>query len=237
MKKSKKCSPKSSIKKQHITRANHSSLKIRKEPTESSVDLNFFHESLFLIVSLLHGSLFFLLCEKILDLINNFSLSKASYLLFLFCVFFRIFQTHLLAAIKYTNKWVFKPLDYILVFGTSLFEYLMFSIDRIQKNQHYWYYSLLFLFCFFGVIGYALSYIRTRKSFSLQEKKKERILQCLNILCIILVGAINAIYYFVFYRKDFAIVISNASSSIVLLINILLSLSLSKDQLRFFIKM
>lgn len=208
----------------------------RKPNKKSGEELTFFHETLILIVSLLHGNLFFILGEKLVEMINDFSFSKASQLLFMFCVFFRIFQTHLLAAIKYTNKWVFKPLDFVLVFGTSLFEYLLFSNDTIHNNQSNWYYGLLFFFCIFGIIGYALSYFRTKRSFPAHERRKELLLQSANIICVLLVGVINAVCYFFFQRSNTFLVISNLSSSLILIFNVFLSLSLSKDQLRNVIK-
>ena len=78
---------------------------------QNQKQLSFFYEILVLIVSLLHGTLFFSLAEKTIDLINSFTLIGLSYLTFFFAIFLRIFQTHILAAIKYTEKWDFKPLD------------------------------------------------------------------------------------------------------------------------------
>lgn len=197
--------------------------------------LNFFYEVLILIVSLLHGTLFFVLAEKVIDLINQFTMIDLSYLIFFFSLFFRIFQTHLLAAVKYTEKWTFKPMDFVLVFFTALFEYILFSYERISASSKQWYFYLIFAFCFFGIIGYFTTYIRTRNSYKRDKKNLELRIQIINMICIFVIGALHLVCYLKLYPSIFNSIFINFISAIILLLNIYLSLLLSKEQLKNFL--
>ncbi len=194
--------------------------------------LSFFYEVLVLIVSLLHGTLFFSLADRTIDLINHFSLLNLSYLLFFFSLFFRIFQTHLLAAVKYTEKWTFKPMDFLLVFFTALFEYILFSKEEIVYDPHKWYFPLIFVFWLFGALGYLTTYIRTRKSYQGKNRTLELRLQIINILCISIIGALHLLCYFEFAPIIFNIIHINLTSFVVFIINIYFSLSFSKEELK-----
>lgn len=205
-----------------------------KQPTKQQ-RLNFFYEVLILIVSLLHGTLFFLLAEKVIDLINRFSILNLSYIIFFFSLFFRIFQTHLLAAVKYTEKWTFKPMDFVLVFFTALFEYILFSYEQILANSKQWYFYLILSFCFFGIIGYFTTYMRTRNSYEKDKKNLELRIQTINMICIFVIGVLHLICYLKLYSTVFNPVFVNFVSAIVLLLNIYFSLLLSKEQLRNFL--
>lgn len=204
---------------------------------EEKDKLDFFHEILVLIVSLLHGTLFFILADKLLELINNFSIFRLSVLAFHYSLFLRIFQTHLLAAIKYTKKWVFKPMDFIMVFITALFEYILFYNEKIKSNREDWYYYSIFAFCLFGVIGYYITYQRTRKNYNGDGKRTELRIQFTNIFCILLVNILNLIGYFHIYTNENIVAIMNFSSFFIIMINIYISLNLSKSQLKEMLKM
>ena len=158
------------------------SKKIRRKSKETK--LTFFYEVLVLIVSLLHGTLFFVLAEQAIDLINNFSFWGLSKVVFFFILFLRIFQTHILAAIKYSEKWLFKSMDFILVFLTALFEYILFSSHRILDCGQTWYLLLILIFCIFGISGYGITYLRVRNSYSGNAKRNELRIQIINIICI-----------------------------------------------------
>lgn len=198
--------------------------------------LSFFYDVLVLIVSLLHGTLFFLLADKVIDLINNFTVLGLSFLLFYFSLFLRIFQTHILAAVKYTEKWVFRPMDFIMVFFTALFEYLLINNERIRNSREEWYYYTIFAFCLFGVIGYFITYRRTCKHYDGIEKSAELHIQIINIVCILIVGILNFFNYFHIFSQCITVSCVNFFSSGVLVLNIYLSLRLSKNQIKDLIK-
>lgn len=203
---------------------------------EEKDKLDFFHEVLVLIVSLLHGTLFFILADKLIELINNFSILKLSFLLFHYSLFLRIFQTHLLAAIKYTKKWVFKPMDFIMVFITALFEYLLFFNERIKFNREEWYYYSIFVFCLFGVFGYYITYRRTFRNYDSNEKTTELRIQLTNIFFILLIDVLNLIGYFHIFTQQSVVAVMNFSSFFAIIINIYISLYLSRGQLKNLLK-
>lgn len=197
---------------------------------------SFFYDVLILIVSLLHGTLFFILADRLIDLINNFTVLELSFLMFFFALFLRIFQTHILAAVKYTEKWVFRPMDFIMVFATALFEFLLINNEQIRNSREEWYYYTIFVFCLFGVIGYFITYRRTYNNYNGVEKSAELHIQIINIVCILIVGILNSFNYFHIFSQCITVPFVNFFSSGVLVLNIYLSLRLSKNQIRSLIK-
>lgn len=197
---------------------------------------SFFYDILILIVSLLHGTLFFLLAEKAIELINDYSIEKMSYLALYFSIFLRIFQTHILAAVKYTEKWLFKPMDFVMVFFTALFEYVLFNNDKISVGRDEWHYYTLFVFCLFGVIGYLITYLRTYKDYKRKERSTELGIQSINIFCILVVGIVKLLCYLKIWPEFLDVVMANFVSAGVLIVNIYLSLKLSKNQINSLIK-
>ena len=197
---------------------------------------SFFYDMLVLIVSLIHGTFFFVLAERLVNIINDFSVVRLSYLLFYFSLFLRIFQTHILAAVKYTEKWVFRPMDFLLVFSTALFEYLIFYNEEINNCRQEWYYFTIFAFCLFGTIGYLLTYLRTKNDYNGKEKSDELLIQLINIVCVVVVGVLNLFCYLNVWSQLISVSFVNFSSSILLVLNIYLSLRLSKNQLNKIIK-
>lgn len=194
--------------------------------------LSFFYDVLVLIVSLLHGTLFFVLADKLIELINHFSVLELSFLMFFFSLFLRIFQTHILAAVKYTEKWVFRPMDFIMVFSTALFEYLLVNNEKIKNNREEWYYYTIFAFCAFGVIGYFITYRRTYNNYDGIEKFAELHIQMINIVCILIVGILNLFNYFHIFSQCITVPFVNFVSAGVLVLNIYFSLHLSKNQIK-----
>ena len=209
------------------------SKKIRRKSKETK--LTFFYEVLVLIVSLLHGTLFFVLAEQAIDLINNFSFWGLSKVVFFFILFLRIFQTHILAAIKYSEKWLFKSMDFILVFLTALFEYILFSSHRILDCGQTWYLLLILIFCIFGISGYGITYLRVRNSYSGNAKRNELRIQIINIICIFIIGILYLLCYFKLMTGILKLTYVNFISAIILLINMYFSLQLSKEELRKFL--
>ena len=228
------------MKKGKKTRLKENSLKtdkyLKEKTNRDDKKMDFFHEILILIVSLLHGSLFFILADQLIDLINSFSFLELSSLIFCFALFFRIFQTHLLAAIKYTEKWSLKPLDFVMVFITALFEYLLFSSEDIQSNGKDVYYHIIFIFCIFGIIGYFVTYKRTYKNYKKSGKKNELKIQAINIFCILFIGLLSIIGYVIYPIYPIITTVMNLFSAFMLFININLSIRLSKKQLNDILK-
>ncbi len=204
--------------------------------TDKDKSRSFFYDILILIVYLLHGTLFFVLAEKVVELINYFSVIKLSYLLFFFAIFLRIFQTHILAAVKYTEKWLFRPMDFIMVFLTALFEYILFNNDEILGASSEWHFYTVFAFCSFGIVGYFVTYRRTYKDYEGVDRKSERLIQLINILCIFAVGVLKLLSYLYIFPEYINILLPNFLSAGILVLNIYLSLRLSGRQINKIIK-
>lgn len=204
--------------------------------TDKENKRSFFYDILILIVSLLHGTLFFVLAEKVVELINNFSVIKLSYLLFFFAIFLRIFQTHILAAVKYTEKWLFRPMDFIMVFLTALFEYILFNNSEILGASTEWHFYTVFAFCLFGIVGYFVTYRRTYKDYEGADRKSERLIQLINIICILAVGVLKVLSYLYIFPECINISLPNFLSAGILVLNIYLSLRLSGRQINKIIK-
>ncbi|MDR0813441.1 MAG: hypothetical protein LBO63_05495 [Oscillospiraceae bacterium] len=203
---------------------------MQQHAEENKVD--FSYEVIILIVSLLHGNLFFLLADKLINLLNKFSFSSLSYLIFFTSVFIRVFQTHILAAIKSSGKWIFKPTDFIYVFFTALFEYLLFSSDKITKIGVNLYFYLIFAYCVFGIFGYLLTYLRSRKSCDAKYLDTEATTQTINIMVVFIVGVLHLGYYFSAFASYVSIDCISYISSFLLLLNVYTSLKLSETQLK-----
>ncbi len=187
-----------------------------------------FREILFLLVSLIQGSLFFILAEQTVSLINSFSLECFSNLIFFYVILFRILQTHLLAAIKYDNKWDVNPFDFILVFITAILEYILFSYEQIQVSNMDVYYITLLVFCVFGAIGYLITYMRTCKN-TKNYAKTERIVHMNNILSLVIIAIIYGVFYCNGIINPTSIIIRNIIATTILGRNIYISIKLSRN--------
>ena len=180
-----------------------------------------------LLVSLLHGSLFIFLCERTLRAIETFSWQQLSVELLFYAIFFRMLQTQILAALKYGGVWRVRPFDFILVFVTVLFEYIVFMHDSIQGVGTWFLRTVLIGFALFGIAGYIITYASIRKKLSPENLKRERIVQTVNVSVVLLIGAL-----FVYdlnwqpFREFF--MIANLAVALLLWINIYISIRLSK---------
>lgn len=191
-----------------------------------------YREAFLLIVSLLHGSIFFILADKVIPIIKDFSLLKLSFLLFFFSLFFRIFQTHSLAAISYAGKWKFHPFDFMLVFVTALFEYVLFSLDESTLSKEPIYFHLVCGFALFGIVGYFFTYLKARGKQFPDEQKGEFYIQAINMSCLSVMGVLQELVFDnVIPKEPCYISCVNIVSSLILFANIWSSVHLSKNHL------
>jgi hypothetical protein len=181
-----------------------------------------------LIVSLLHGTLFFILGERLIDLLNDYSLEHLSLQVLFFSLFFRILQTHLLAALKYDSAWQIKPYDFVFIFFTALMEYLAFMHESVAPSRDWFLRTVLVIFATFGVVGYSLTYASTRNAIAdLNDRRRERIVQGTNITVVALMGALCLVD--LLWRPFPAFfVIVNFVVSAALWLNLWISIRLSK---------
>ena len=143
-------------------------------------------------------------------------------------MFFRIIQTHLLAAIKYPRMWKIKPFDYILVFLTAFFEYILLSYKNFDFDNEIFISILLILFSVYGIIGYALTYLSIKKGLTNnKELRKERKIHIINITVLII---ILTFYLINFHKEINAFVHINYITSILLIVSIFLSMKLSSHK-------
>ncbi len=181
-----------------------------------------------LIVSLLHGTLFFILGERLVELFKAYSLEHLSLLVLFFSLFFRILQTHLLAALKYDTAWRIKPYDFVFVFFTALVEYLVFMHESIAPSRDWFLRSVLVIFATFGVVGYSLTYASTRTSIAdPDDRRRERIVQGTNITVVALMGALCLVDLLWRPFPEFFVIV-NFVVSAVLWLNVWISIRLSK---------
>lgn len=175
-----------------------------------------FKDAIILMVSLLHGNLFFIIAGNTIELINHFSCYGLSLLLFDYAIFLRVFQTHILAAIKYDKKWKIQPLDYIWLFCTALFEYILFNSKLIDGWNDTIRNYVIIGFCFIGAIGYFLSYNRTKDQYKEAGRKSELIIQSTNIMVLVIVGGLHIVKVLIKYEDS----IPNYLCTVWILINI-----------------
>lgn len=154
------------------------------------------------MVSLLHGSLFFTIAGNTIELINAFTYYKLSILLFDYAIFLRVFQTHILAAIKYDRKWDIRPLDYVWLFCTALFEYILFNSKEINGWNDTIRNYVIIGFCTVGIIGYALSYFRTKDQYHEHDKASEQVIQSTNIMFLAIIGGIHIVKIAIKYEDS-----------------------------------
>lgn len=188
-------------------------------------------KSVFIVIAtLLQSSIFLLLCDHCIDLINDFSVMKLSYFILHFCVFIRIIQTHLLAAIKYSETWTLFPLDFVLVFLTAMFEYVLIKSDAITQGTQDQKTSVLIMgFCIYGIIGYGITLSRIVHSSDSSTRKRECTLQGWNIAILVFIFILHSIVWISSFSFPFLLV--NFLTSILVGINVYLSMSLSMYKL------
>ena len=139
----------------------------------------------FLLVSLLHGSLFFSLVDNLLTR-GEFTQPLFWTTAFLnLSVFFRVLQSQLAAALKYDRYWKLKPFDFASVFLAVLLEYLLFCHDKYPWGRGQFRPTLLTIFCMFGVLSYIGSLSRVKKQLSTEDLSAEMKIQILNVVAMI----------------------------------------------------
>ena len=164
-----------------------------------------YYKSLFLlIISLMHGTLFFTVLER-LTITAPWELGLGDILTHLLyaVVYLRVFQSQVSAAIKYDRLWQFSLSDFILVFGAVSFEYLLFNSRKV-----YWIGSdgeliLILVFAIFASVSYLMSYLRVRSGLNTKTKRSEMRIQISNVAAMVLVGTIAlTLYAFPLERLD-----------------------------------
>lgn len=140
-----------------------------------------FRSLFLLIVSLLHGNIFIALTERVISQVGapNGGIFWTTTVLY-YVLFFRILQSQLAAAMKYDSAWRVSPFDFVVVFLTAIFEYVLFTHDRFAWASDTFRLQLLLAFSFFGAASYLFTYMRTRGEMGRAERTSERIIQILN---------------------------------------------------------
>lgn len=184
-----------------------------------------FKELFILIISILHGELFFIISEHTLLLIDDFNIEWLSKIILFYAVFFRIFQTQILAAIKYDGIWKVRIYDFIIVFITVLFEFIFFKISFSDNVLNMRGHIFMIIFALFGIFGYYHTYITYKNNVS-SDFKNEKKLQIINIMALLIILIIEIIVLWVTNIK--IIIYSNILIAIILYINIFISLSFPK---------
>lgn len=144
-----------------------------------------------LILSLLHGNIFFALTESML--IASEKGADATYwslVVFNYVIFFRILQSQLMAALKYDSRWTLGVFDYLVVFLTCLFEYVLFTRVRFSWGGEDFFLRLILGFAAFGAFGYLLTYLRTSGRLPKRIRRVELVLQSTNVLVLVVVGGL-----------------------------------------------
>lgn len=179
-----------------------------------------------LLVSLLHGNLFIALTERTLVISEQgLTLALATTIVLNYAVFFRVLQSQLAAAMKYDAAWRVNPFDYLLVFITAIFEYTLFTHDRFSWASEEIRLWLIVGFAIFGAISYALTYLRTRRSLTGDERRDERTIQLLNIVFMV-ASAIVGTLALLCVNSHFLPYV-NLFLSLLLVLNIYTSLTLT----------
>lgn len=151
-----------------------------------------YKEIYLLILSLLQGSLFFVLIDNVNIFKKKVDVYTISFYILACIIFFRIFQSQMLAALKYDEKWDFKALDFVVVFIFAMFEYYLFDfIGRTANLQKI--YLFIIVFALMGAVGFWY----TLKSLKKKYQPRERELQILNIAITLLIAIIAVVGYLI----------------------------------------
>lgn len=185
-----------------------------------------FRSLFLLIVSLLHGNIFIALTERVTSQVEPSSgWMFWTTTVFYYVLFFRIIQSQLAAAMKYDSAWRVSPFDYLVVFLTAIFEYVLFTHDRFQWASDLFRLRLLLGFSLFGAASYVFTYLRTRDEVGTLERVSERHIQSLNAGFMLASGALVCA---AMVRPDLlGMVALNLALTTLLLCNIYVSMSLT----------
>lgn len=152
------------------------------------------YKSLFLmLLSLLHGVLFFKVADQLVELDYRVDFVESiAWILLCLVVFFRIFQSQVVAALKYDGQWRLKALDFVAVFVVILVEYLLFSSAIIAWLPLRGELLLLSLLSALGVAGYLVTFLRIRSDLNGPRVRRERRIQAINISFSLLISLVSA---------------------------------------------
>lgn len=184
-----------------------------------------------LLISMLYGNMFFELCDRIHNVILEYTIMDFSILLIQLVTYFRVVISHLLAVIKYHGNWKMRFYDFLFVFITAFFEYSLIKIKIFSPllDMVILLPILIIVFCIFSIMGFYISLKRALEKQAVQAiVKQEKKLQSINIILIIL---ILVLYMFSFIYKEYFIVI-NFASSIIIAIDLIIAIILSKSYFR-----
>ena len=142
---------------------------------------NEFKTIFLLLVSLLHGNLFFALAAKSIPSVHELDAYGMSLVVLSYTVYFRVLQSHVVAALKYDARWRLRPFDFVLVFITVVFEFALFTREDVPWLTNNNLRVMLICFAIFGAVGYAVTYLRTRAGMKAAGYKNEWKLQTVNV--------------------------------------------------------
>ena len=181
-----------------------------------------YKELFILLISILHGELFFVITDYTVEIINNYNGLQFSKIVLFYAIFFRIFQTQLLAALKYDGIWNVHAFDYIIVFITIFFEYIFFKYYYLANTSNIYGNAFIVLFALFGIFGYLHTYLTYSKSVNYKNKKEKKI-QTINIIFLVVI-IILELLTILFYSSHW-IIVSNILVSVMLITNVYISLT------------
>lgn len=170
-----------------------------------------------MLISIIHGSLFFIFLDKMKEIVDSgISFYYFSILLFSFCMFIRVLQSQVLAAIRYEELWNVKTLDIFIIFIIAGFEYFM--LHFISKSA--WTYSILLItFALIGILGYIITFFSIKKRNSI-----EAYIQGLNIFILLVIAAISVLG--ILSNTTLSYSIAYLFNSFFLIVNIYFSIKL-----------
>lgn len=198
----------------------------RLHPSTTIFPYGSFQNVFLLLLSLLHGTVFFALTEQVMRQVDDsdpwpfWSTTLLNYI-----IFFRVIQSQLAAATKYGDTWRLGTFDYVAVFLAALFEYVLFTHHSHPWSSEDFRLWMIFGFAVFGVASYGLTYLRTHADLPESVLHDERIIQTLNIGFMIGCG-LTALAGLTWPSQTSSVVI-NVLVSIILLVNIFASMRLT----------
>jgi hypothetical protein len=139
----------------------------------------------FLLVSLLHGTLFFVLLGETLKAVESGSLYFWSATAVNFAVFFRVLQSQLAAALKYDMHWRLGPFDFIAVFVAVGLEYTLFVHSGYDWGDESFRLILIAIFGIFGALSYVGTFSKIQQGLTSQERLVEIATHGSNVLLMV----------------------------------------------------
>lgn len=171
---------------------------------------NDFKEVYLFILSIVHGGLFFIFLEHLNKILyRGVNHKNIALVLFLFVLFLRIFQSQLLAALKY-QSWKLYFIDLFVVFTTATLEHqiILFS----SNNEVSDFIFLVRTMAILGILGYLYTYIKVKKHSSGREGTLHSI-NILVLLAILLLSFIKAGDMYIFYYLSTILLAVNMHTS------------------------